>query len=114
MLSELTQLDPSKAGIVLILYFIVKELFSLVKTLISKKPVPDKSPCNFQTFECEAESKDITKLRMDQSNEQHEKMIEIMNTMTITMALMNETIHSTNGKAARVEENVNFIKQQMS
>lgn len=105
-----------EAGIaVVVCVYVIQKLFELIKYLFSKKEgQKEKENCKFKNVECNAESKDVNDIRAKQTDDQHEKMIELMTTMTTNIALMNETAHSTNGKSARIEKEINFIKQQMT
>jgi hypothetical protein len=105
-----------EAGIaVVVCVYVIQKLFELIKYLFSKKEVrATEQHCGFQKVECTAESKAVNDIRVKQTNDQHEKMIELMTTATTTLALMNETTNSTNAKSARIEKDVNFIKQQMT
>jgi len=105
-----------EAGIaVVVCVYVIQKLFELIKYLFSKKEVrAAEDHCKFKKVECNAESKGVHDIRVKQANEQHEKMIELITTMTTTLALMNETAQSTNGKSARIEKDVNFIRQQMT
>jgi len=118
-------MNPTDVGITaFILYWIIKELISLIKYMFNKKNDDGHNTCGFQPVQCQAEdavegictaeSRDVTKLRMDQNNEQHEKMIGLMTTMNTSLTLMNETVQSTNGKAARTEKTVDYIRQQIN
>jgi len=104
-----------EAGIaVVVCVYVIQKLFELIKYLSNKKDGRAADHCKFQKVECTAESRDVNEIRVKQTNEQHEKMIELCTTMTTTLALMNETAQSTHGKSARIEEHVNFIRQQMT
>lgn len=101
----LPDLKPHEVGItIIVLLWIVKQLFDLIKN--KKEPA--------KQFECHAESKDVTDVKAKQTSDQHDKMIETLGTMTTSLALMNETIQGTNGKAARIERGVDSIKQSIN
>jgi len=110
---EKTMIETGVA--VAVCLYVIQKLFELIKYFFNKKEGQEaKDHCKFQKVECTAESKAVNDIRVKQTNEQHEKMIETLTTMGTTLALMNETAQSTNGKSARIEKDVNFIRQQMT
>jgi len=100
------ELKASEIGVIaIVLLFVIKELIGLIKWLMSKKD--DQKKPEQPVMVCNAESKDV----LDMKLKRHEKMIETLETMKTTLTIMNESVQSTNAKAARVEEKVILIHQ---
>jgi len=102
-----------EAGVaVAVCLYVIQKMFELIKYLFNKKEVNNKEVV--KNFECHAEGKEVTQIKMTQMNEQHEKMIENLTGINTSLTLMNDTMKSTNGKAARIEKQVDSIRQSLN